>query len=53
MTVGQLKDLLDIYDDELEIYNLIKIDGGEYSLEIKGIGTIEEEDRIYIFSKDE
>lgn len=53
MTVGQLKDLLDIYDDELEIYNLIEIDGGEYSLEIKGIGTIEEEDRIYIFSKDE
>lgn len=53
MNVGELKELLDNYDDELEIYNLIKIDGGEYSLEIKGIGTIEEEDRIYIFSKDE
>lgn len=53
MTVGELKDLLDVYDDEVEIANFIKIDGDDYSFDIKGVGTIEDEDRVFIFSKDE
>ncbi len=53
MQIKDLIRLLDVYDDELEIYSLIRIDGEEYSLEIKGIGAIEDEDSIYIFSKDE
>lgn len=53
MTVGQLKDLLDVYDDALEICNLIRVDGEEYCLDIKGIGSFEDEDSLYIFSKDE
>ena len=54
MTVGELKELLDNYDDELIVYNInfLRIGDGVF---VPGsnskIGEIEEEDSI--FSKDE
>lgn len=55
MTVGELKELLDNYDDELKVYNLnfIRIGDEAFIPGIKGIGAIKEEDSIRIFSKDE
>lgn len=55
MNVGELKELLDNYDDELKVYNLnlIRIGDEAFIPNIKGIGAIKEEDSIRIFSKDE
>lgn len=55
MTVGELKELLDNYDDELNVYNInfIRIGDEAFIPGSKGIGAIEEEDSISIFSKDE
>lgn len=68
MTVGELKELLDNYDDELIVYNLnfIRIGDEAFIPGMKGIGDgvfvpgshskigeIEEEDSISICSKDE
>lgn len=55
MKIKELKEMLDVFNDELEIFNLIRIDGVDYSLEIKGVGAVEDEGKIklFIFSKDE
>lgn len=53
MKVKELKEILDVYSDELEIFNLARIDGEDYSLEIKGVIAVEDEDRVFIFTKDE
>lgn len=55
MNVKELKEILDVYSDELEIFNLARIDGADYSLEIKGVGAVQDEgdNKVFIFSKDE
>lgn len=55
MNVGELKELLDNYDDELNVYNInfLRIGDEAFIPGSKGIGEIEEEDSICIFSKDE
>ncbi|MCW6678197.1 hypothetical protein NH286_03390 [Anaerococcus sp. NML200574] len=55
MKVKELKETLDIFNDEVEIFNFVRIDGEDYSLEIKGVGAVEDEGKIklFIFSKDE
>lgn len=55
MKVKELKEILDVYNDEVEIFNLARIDGSDYNLEIKGVGAVqgEDENRVFIFSKDE
>lgn len=53
MKIKELKEMLDVFNDELEIFNLAMIDGDDYSLEIKGVVAVEDEDKVFIFSKDE
>ena len=53
MKIKELKEMLDVFNDELEIFNPIRIDGADYSLEIKGVVAVEDEDKVFIFSKDE
>ena len=55
MKVKELKEVLDIFNDEVEVFNLARIDGEDYNFEIKGVGAVEDEGKIKIFilSKDE
>ena len=53
MKIKELKEKLDVFNDELEIFNLARIEGADYSLDIKGVVAVEDEDRVFIFSKDE
>ena len=53
MKIKELKERLDVFNDELEIFNLARIDGEDYSLDIKGVVAVEDEDRVFIFTKDE
>lgn len=53
MKIKDLKNLLDIYDEDEEIESLIRVDGTDYVVEIKGLFADNEADKIYIFSKDE
>lgn len=55
MKVKELKEILDIFNDEVEIFNIARIDGEDYNFEIEGVGAVEDEGKIKIFilSKDE
>ena len=53
MQIKDLIKLLEDYDENDEVMCLIKIDGVDYDLEIEGVGTIEDDDVIYVYAKDE
>lgn len=53
MKIKELKEMLDVFNDELEIFNYVRIDGEDYSLDIKGVVAVEDEDRVFIFTKNE
>ena len=52
----QIKDLIRLlkkYDEDSEIECFISIDGADYNLDVEGVGTIEDDEVIYIYAKDE
>lgn len=49
MKVKELKEILDIFNDEVEVFNLARIDGEDNNFEIKGIGAVEDKGKIKIF----
>ena len=55
MKIKELKEILDVYNDEVEIFNFVRIDGEDYNFEIKGVGAIQDdgERKAFIFSKEE
>ena len=53
MRIKDLIKLLETHRENDEIQCLIKIDGADYDLEIEGIGTIEDDEVIYIYAKEE
>lgn len=53
MQIKDLIKLLKTHSKNDEIKCLIKIDGADYDLDIEGIGTIEDDEVIYIYAKEE
>lgn len=53
MQIKDLIRLLEDYNENDKVMCLIKIDGADYDLDIEGVGTIEDEDVIFIYAKDE
>lgn len=53
MQIKDLMKLLEKYDEDAEIECFISADGTDYDLDIEGVGTIEDDEVIYIYAKDE
>lgn len=53
MRIKDLIKLLEKYDEDSEIECFISADGADYNLDIEGVGTIEDDEVIYIYAKDE
>lgn len=53
MQIKDLLKLLETHDTNDEVKCLIEIDGADYDLDIEGIGTIEDDEVIYIYAKEE
>lgn len=53
MQIKDLIRLLKTHSENDEMQCLVKIDGADYDLEIEGIGTIEDDEVIYIYAKEE
>ena len=52
----QIKDLIRLlknHDENKEVMCLINIDGADYDLDIEGVGTIEDDEVIYVYAKEE
>lgn len=52
MQIKDLIRLLEHYDEDSEIECFISVDGADYDLDIEGVGTIEDDEVIYIYAKD-
>lgn len=52
MKIIDLIKLLETHGANDEVQIFIKIDGVDYGLEIEGVGTIEDDEVIYIYAKD-
>ncbi|WP_243344590.1 hypothetical protein [Anaerococcus sp. AGMB09787] len=53
MQIKDLISLLEQYNENDEVICMAIIDGSDYALDIKGVGTIEDDDVIYVYAKDE
>lgn len=53
MQIKDLIRLLEQYNENDEVKFMAIIDGADYSLDIEGVGTIEDDDVIYVYAKDE
>lgn len=53
MKIKDLIRLLEQYNENDEVMCMTIIDGADYSLDIEGVGTIEDDDVIYVYAKDE
>lgn len=52
----QIKDLISLLEqcnENDEVICMAIIDGSDYALDIKGVGTIEDDEVIYIYAKEE
>lgn len=52
----QIKDLIRLLENhhkDAEVKCLVKNDGDEYDIEIEGVGTIEDDEVIYVYAKEE
>lgn len=49
----QIKDLIRLlkeHDEDAKVESLVNIDGVDYDLKIEGVGTIEDDEVIYVYS---
>lgn len=53
MKIKDLIRLLEQYNENDEVMCMTIIDGVDYDLDIEGVGTIEDDDVIYVYAKDE
>lgn len=53
MQIKDLVRLLEQYNENDEVMCMTIIDGSDYGLDIEGVGTIEDDDVIYVYAKDE
>ena len=53
MQIKDLIKLLEKYDEDSDIECFISADGADYNLDIEGVGTIKDDEVIYIYAKDE
>lgn len=53
MQIKDLIKLLEKHDEDSEIECFISVDGVDCALDIKGVGTIEDDEEIYIYAKEE
>lgn len=50
MKIKDLIRLLKEYDEDAKVESLVTIDGIDYDLKIEGVGTIEDDEVIYVYS---
>ena len=49
----QIKDLIRLlkkHDEDAKVESLVRIDGVDYDLKIEGVGAIEDDEVIYVYS---
>lgn len=53
MKIIDLIKLLETHDEDDEVKCLALIEGADFTLELEGVGTVEDDKVIYIYAKEE